>query len=132
MLIRTGTLLLSILLTVFGYVLGYCGVKVSCPLYEVFSPYSFSVLEPMFFFALCGIPAALVLLFVRDSAVRRWLSFARWYVPLSVVLIILVPTHDNSYLPLYSLTKDGAAFAAGIFFLGATLFIALHTPKSGG
>lgn len=130
-LVRIGALLLSILLSVLGYVLGYCGVELSCPLYDALAPFSFSVFEPLFLFGLCSIPATLVLLFAKDSVMHRWLSFARWYVPLCGVLLIFVPTHNNSYLPLYSLTKDGVAFAAGIFFLGATLFIALRTPKSG-
>lgn len=125
--VRIIVLLLSLFFTTLGYLLGSCGVKVSCPLHASLAPYSFTVFEPLFLYSLCTIPLALTLLFVKDTGVQRWLSFARWYVPSSVLLLILVPLHNGSSLPLYSVSKEGVALALGIVFLCGSLFVMSRT-----
>lgn len=125
--IRTGVLFLSVSFTALGYLLGSCGVHTSCAWHALLAPHSFTVFEPLFLYSLCMIPVALILLNAPESVVRRWLSFARWYVPVCVLVLILVPEHNGTSLPLYSVSKESAAWGLGVIGIGMSLYIRVRT-----
>ena len=60
--------------------------------------------EPLFFFSSSIFVVSIFLFFTRDEVFSAWLKFAKWWIPLTVLLIVLSPTDGSSAFlpPLFS------------------------------
>lgn len=98
------------------WTLGLCGIDRSCEFYEPLSPYSISLLNPILLFSLYSIPLGIGLLFAGERGFKTLMRFARWWIPLSILVIVYAPKNSNSYLPFLELTKGSASTVLGILF----------------
>jgi hypothetical protein len=79
--------------------------------------------EPLFSYSLVFLPASLALLFVRKETFNSWLRFARWWILLSFVLILITPTSSNTWMPLYSVDKEIITWIMAILFTLISLIL---------
>lgn len=95
---------------------GLCGTDLSCQWHETLSTLTFTFFEPVLLYSLYSIPLGIGLLFARESGVKSLLKFAKWWIPLSFLVIFFAPESSNSYLPFLELTKESASTVLGITF----------------
>lgn len=114
---RVWVLLLSIVVGAGAYVLGNCGVSQGCSWHSSLAQYSFTIFEPLLIYSTCLVPVGVSLVFVSSRSFFLWASFARWWIPLSILLIVVTPTSSNTWMPLYSLEKEGVTWLMGGLFL---------------
>lgn len=61
------------------------------------------------------LPFSLVLYFFRDGVYKSWLAFARWWIPLSMLLLLITPGDgDGGVVPVSALALT-MIFACGVF-----------------
>jgi len=124
-------LILSIILGSGSYVLGMCGVTRACFAYADLNKYSFILFEPILLYSITALPLGFALIFVRDDIFGRWLRFAQWWVPLSIVLITLAPTSSNVWMPLFpDPTKEGLSWLMGGLFTIASLTLIIRKSRA--
>jgi len=109
-------LFVLLVLQAITWTLGLCGVDPSCQFYEPLSPYAISLLEPILLYSLYSIPLGIGLLFAREVDLKSLVRFAKWWIPLSVLIIFFAPRNSNSYMPFLDLTKESASTVLGIIF----------------
>lgn len=66
-------------------------------------------------------PLSLLALFLRDEVFRAWVRFAKWWVPLSMFLILITP--DRSWDWMFPLQPGVTALATSGIFLVVSLLI---------
>lgn len=81
-----------------------------------------NVAEPLFFLSVSVVSIAIVLFFLKDAVLRLWLNFAKWYLPVTVILIAISPTGEGGFLPPL-VTKEAASLWLGILFLIISLLL---------
>ena len=117
-----GVLIVVALLTVLAYLLGTCGVTMTCGYYSILNPYALDVLEPLFYFSLTLIPLAVVLLFVPRPVLKGQTGFTLFWLSLSVVLIAITPRTSTTWITLYpELTKESMAVLLAMLFTAISL-----------
>lgn len=75
-----------------------------------FIPY-LTIFLPLFFFSL-------VTYWMREGVYQSWFRFARWWIPLSMLLILIMPsdTGGGGFGPQLSLGKGDVALATSFLF----------------
>lgn len=107
-------LALTMLVAYASYTFGTCGITRTCEEYALLNPYAITLFEPLFYFSLATIPLSIALLFANDTAFRALLRFARWWLPLTILVVWMAPAHGGGWMPLYpELTKDSLALIMG-------------------
>lgn len=97
-----------------SYVIGKCGVTLSCEYYVELHRYSLTLFEPVFIYSMAIAPLTLFTLFAKNTEIRKLLHFAAWWLPLSALLIVLAKINGNSWMPLYpEATKENVAWVMG-------------------
>ena len=117
------TLTLSILGSVTGYFLSDPSILESCRNYPgcnsmVVGEY---IGVPLLLFSVVFAIISLVLLFARDEIFRSWSKFARIFLPIAAILIILSPSQPSFLNPDRELTTW---WMAGLFLVISILLIA--------
>lgn len=89
--------------------------------------------EPLYRLSVgAAIPFSIVI-FLKRTVYEQWLRFARWWIPLSVLLVIVTPVGSNSWMPLLSLNKEGVALLmAGLFTSISLVLIAREVRRTKG
>lgn len=123
-------LVLTLLLHGLSWTLGLCGTNTSCQWYGTFRVYAFSILEPLLLYTMVAIPLGTGLSFASEAGFRKFLKFAGWWIPLSVVLIFLAPTSGGTFFPMLDMTKEGASWILGALFSIIGLTLVLRKPKT--
>jgi hypothetical protein len=115
---------------VFSYFSGWCGLSQNCLLFGLgnfFGNILLSVIKPLFIFSLTLFLLATLLLFVREQIFSSWINFAKWWVPLTIILSILAGFGEQpSYMPAM-ITPGTVSFFMSSVFLVASLLIILKT-----
>lgn len=109
-------LLLLVVLQAVTWSIGLCGTDRSCEWYTELRNYAFVIVNPILLFSLYSIPLGIGLLFARESGFKSLTRFAKWWLPLSFVVILFAPESSNSYMPFLELTKGSASTVLGIIF----------------
>ncbi len=122
-------LLLLIVLQAVTWTVGLCGVKRSCEFYNFFTTYVGSLIDPILVYSLYSIPLGIGLLFAREKGIKSLISFAKLWIPVSVLIIFFAPESSNSYLPFLELTKKSASTVLGIIFSIAGLIIVFKNRR---
>ncbi len=78
--------------------------------------------EPLYRMSVAIFIPLLVLLFASQST-AAWLRFARWWLPLSIFLILITPTSSNTWMPLYSVDKEMVTWITAVLFTLISLTI---------
>lgn len=108
-----GTLIFVTLL--FATKLGICGPEnYACT--DALDPIAqtLSIFFPVFLLSV-------ITYFMRDDVYRTWFRFTRWWVSLSVLATLIIPTTRDWLYPLAS--KAGVAFLSVIFFFLISLVL---------
>jgi hypothetical protein len=66
---------------------------------------------------------------MREEVYQAWFRFARWWIPLSMVLILISPEYSGDWM--YPITKGTVAFlTSGIFIVVSVLIIFVKLLRS--
>ena len=97
----------------------YCGgVYGKCvEILHLFSLVFFPVLPLFFFF--------LVTYFMRDEVFQSWWRFARVWVPVSMIAILLAPTYASDWM--FPVDKGRIAFFTSLLFMIISLILIIRT-----
>lgn len=122
-------LLVSLALVVATRLGGYCGVyPESCFASVFFDDIVFSVLEPLFNISLSVVMASFFLFFTRNEVFASWFKFAKWWLPLSLILIILSPTDGSSaFFPALFSKELTSMWMGGLFVVISLLLIGVKS-----
>ena len=72
--------------------------------------------EPLLIFSAIIFLFLISFLFIRERAFLPWLWFALWWLPLSMIVIYVASSGENSWMPLYSHSQgEVALFMASLF-----------------
>ncbi|KND46947.1 MAG: hypothetical protein AB199_00765 [Parcubacteria bacterium C7867-004] len=95
-----------------------------CPLRGVFN-YLFEIfVTPYYLFSAAFVIPSVILLVVSDSAFKAWFKFARWWLPLSLLLILLTPDYNsNAFFVIFDYSKLATAQFMAICFTAISLII---------
>jgi hypothetical protein len=86
-----------------------------------------TVTNPLFYFSVPLLLAAVILIFVPRSVFNSWLKFAAWAIPLSFILTALTPdSNPGAYMVFYPFYRDDAARLAGELFAGFSFLIIIY------
>lgn len=89
------------------------------------------VITPLHLFAIAFIIPSVFLLFVPETAWHAWLRFARWWLPLSILLIILTPDFNGNILILIDYSKLATAKYMGMLFaILSMIILGWHTFRT--
>ncbi|MDP3965649.1 MAG: hypothetical protein Q8Q13_02515, partial [bacterium] len=58
---------------------------------------------------------------MREEVYTAWFRFVRWWIPLSMFLILIAPEYSNDWM--YPVEKGGVAFAVSIVFCVVSILI---------
>lgn len=84
--------------------------------------------EPLLIFSILLVVILSILLFLNKNIFKSWLRFAAWWIPLSIILIVITPETSNSWMPLYFIGKGTVTvLMAGIFSIISLILIAWKT-----
>lgn len=79
--------------------------------------------DPLYFYSLGFALGAFILLFIDRTIFNKWLRFAVWWVPISIVLIAITPSTSGQWLPLYFIGKSLLALILGGIFSLITIVL---------
>ena len=102
------------------------GSQGNCPFVLASLESYFIPIFPLFFFSL-------VTYWMRDEVYRAWFKFAKWWIPGSMLLILLTPsdTGGGGFGPQLSFGKpDVALLASLLFFIISTVLVTRAFFKS--
>ena len=123
-------LALSLSLSVVGWFLIQCGNDRACSAFYFIRMYLVSALAPVTIFSLCSIPLGVAVLFTTQANIRSISSYARWWVPLSIVLIFLAPDSSGSFFTGFPMDRNMASWILGALFSIIGLTLAFRKSKS--
>ncbi len=109
-------LVLLLVLQAVTWTVGLCGVRRSCEYYSLITPHVGYLIDPILVYSLYSIPLGIGLLFAGEKGFKTLVRFAKWWIPLSILVIMYAPESSNSYLPFLELTKKSASTVLGILF----------------
>ncbi|MBP9832195.1 MAG: hypothetical protein KBC74_01525 [Candidatus Pacebacteria bacterium] len=78
---------------------------------------SFDLLIPVYLFSVVVLPLAFFLIFVSSSIFNSWFKFARWWIPLSVLVILAASQPGSAMMPIYSFIQKDAVFLMSSLFV---------------
>ncbi len=82
---------------------------------KIFSPY-IHLFIPLFLFSL-------ITYWMREEIYKSWFRFARWFIPLSMLLTLIAPEYSSDWL--YPIVKGTVALLTSIIFAALSLLIIL-------
>src|SRR3972149_4630000 len=77
-------------------------------------------IEMLFLFVLPLFLLSLITYKMRDEIFNAWLMFAKWWIPLTIILILLAPTTGQSLVPI---DKGRVSLLMNAIFLLVSLLI---------
>lgn len=92
---------------------------------DYFNLTSYTITDPITNLSLALFAVVVILLPFRDQVFRSCLKFAMWYLPLSVFLIVLAPTHGHGFLPPLMTKELASLLLGGLFVLISLLIISV-------
>jgi hypothetical protein len=122
-------LLLLVLLQAVTWSLGLCGTDRSCEWYRELRNYAFVIVNPVLLYSLYSIPLGIGLLFATQKGFKFLVRFAKWWIPISILVIFFAPENSNAYLPFFELTKGSASTVLGILFSIIGLIVVFRNRK---
>jgi hypothetical protein len=139
MMTKKNILLMSGVLSVIALSLNYIGTDVLCSWFggdtacmRQWASFimNFLPIFPLFFFSLLTYK-------MREEIYQSWFRFARWWTPLSMFLILIMPsdTGGGGFGPQISLGKGDVALVTSFFFVlisGILIAYKSFTLKKGG
>lgn len=100
--------------------LGLCGSAERGCIY----PIAFNVGEPLTFYMLLFIPSVVLVFAFRNTVYQSWKKFALVYVPLSAILIALVPVScGGNFISFFCLNKENTSWLTALGFLAITIIL---------
>jgi hypothetical protein len=123
---------------VLSYLSGWCGLRESCLFFGLgnfFDHILLSVIKPIFIVSATLFSITSLLLFMREEVFSAWFLFAKWLVPLTIILSILAGFGEQpSYMPAM-ITPGTVSFLMSSLFLIISLILIAYkffTLKKGG
>ncbi|OGZ10747.1 MAG: hypothetical protein A3C93_05520 [Candidatus Lloydbacteria bacterium RIFCSPHIGHO2_02_FULL_54_17] len=114
---KKNVFIVAVIGLVFSFALDYLrDFGVSYSTYKTF-------VEPLFFISGALLITVGPLLLVRDEVFSTWLKFAKWWLPLSLVLIILSPTDGSSAFFPALFSKELTSMWMGGLFVAISLLL---------
>ena len=72
-------------------------------------------IELLFFPFIGAFIFSLITYFMREEIYRAWFKFARWWIPLSIVLIFILPEYSHDWL--FPIEKGAGVFVTSALFV---------------
>ena len=124
-------IVLSLSVSILGWIFIQCGNDRACLAFNFIRTYLVSVAGPVTIFSICSIPLGIAVLFATQTNIRSLSNFAKWWVPLSIVLIFLAPDSSGSFFTGFPMDRNTASWILGALFSIIGLTLALRTTKEG-
>ncbi len=88
----------------------------------------YSLGETLFVLSITLLFVSFLVTFVSHVVFNSWLRFAAWWIPLSIILIVITPETGNSWMPLYFIGKGTVTvLMASLFTIISLILIAWKT-----
>lgn len=88
------------------------------------SSFSGNIGEPLTFFMLLFIPSVILVYVFRNIVYQAWKKFALIYLPLSAILIALVPVScGGNFISFFCFNKENASWLTALSFLLITIIL---------
>ena len=114
--------------TYFGYA---CADSKNCFAASFFWDNTFSFLEPIQIYLWIVLVPFIVVIFVNETIFQSWLRLAKWFVPLSLLLIFITPVTSNSWMPIFFVSREDIAWATGgVFSIISLILIICRALRS--
>lgn len=85
---------------------------------------SFLFIFPLFFFF------SIITYFLREEVFQAWLHFTKWWIPLSIFLVLIMPDgQGGGYMPSLIDKQVVAFLTSSIFILNSTIIIISRSIK---
>lgn len=115
---------------IFWYYAYQCAVTYSFCALEKYIWNLDTVIKALGTYAVFSMVPSLAVIFVRDVVFRVWLRFSVFWWLVSIVIIAITPTTSNSWMPIYSITKETVTwFMGGLFALISLVLIISRSFK---
>jgi len=119
MITKRNTLIVSAIITVAILAINYIGTYQTCGFDRNCAQLLANIIRTLFIFFPIFI-LSLITYKMRDTIFQSWLKFAYFWVLLTIILTILAPEYDSSFV---SLTKGLVSFTLSAIFLLISLII---------
>lgn len=83
--------------------------------------------DPLYFYSLGFALGAFILLFINHTIFKKWVRFAVWWIPLSIILIAVTPSTSGQWLPLFFVGKSLLSLILGGVFSVVTVLIVVRS-----
>ena len=113
------TFMVSLLLAVFILILSYYLIKNGSYL-EFFGIHFDEFFQALFFFPAVIVVISIILFFTKENIIKSWFRFAKYYVAISAILIVLSPSIDGS---IFGFDREFTVWSLAFFFLLISLII---------
>jgi len=103
--------------------------------YKLYYKFETDILQALFFFPLFLVILSTVLFFTREQVFRSWLRFAKWYLPIAAILILISSDTGGGLFIGFGggYDREGMIwFTAGLFLIISLLLIATKSWKLRG
>jgi len=84
---------------------------------------SFDLLTPVYLFSIVTLPITFFLIFVSSSIFKSWLKFTMWWIPLSILVIVVASEPGGAMMPIYSFIQKDAVFLMSSLFVVVSMGI---------
>ena len=108
-----------------------CALSSSCMRTELMYDLSDKIFDPAFLYSLFILPAAVLILFVSQSAYAKWRMFTLWWLALSILILAAFETRTGGWMNPFPITRiDVTWFIGGLYLLISAILLAVQQLKS--
>lgn len=123
-------IVLTLSVSILGWMLIQCGNDRACLAFNYIRTYFVSVAGPVTIFSLCSVPLGVAVLFATQTNIQSLSSFAKWWVPLSIVLIFFAPDSSGSFFTGFPMDKNMASWILGLLFTIIGLYLVFRKSRA--
>lgn len=95
---------------------------------DYYNVLDYTIADPISNFASSLLVISVFLCFVTDQVFFSWLTFAKWWIPLTILLIVISPTNGSSaFFPAFFSKELTSMWMGGLFVLISLLLIIIKS-----
>ncbi len=84
--------------------------------------------ESFFDLSLSLFIVSVIIFFVRNEVFKKWVRVMRWWFPISIVLLSIIPSRGHGFLPPL-ISKEEVSLFVGVLFVFSSFIIFIKESK---